>query len=207
MQLYVLEGLDGAGKTTAIEYLKKFIKKLKIHDSFAFFYEPTDFSTGKQIREHLKKKTLLTTKEWIELFDRDRRENYQRNLLPNQEKKIILDRYYISTSVYQAQKEKEVEDIFYFFYNKYPKPTMVFFLNISVDLALKRLDIRSTKNQQAKEIFEKEEELKRIQQNYTIAKQLCQKHHIFWVDLDSQKKPHQLAKEILEMIFSESKNQ
>jgi dTMP kinase len=93
MYLYIIEGIDGSGKSTQIQLLKKIIRRLKLQDCFVFLYEPTDFDTGKKIRQYLKENRNLTLEEWFMLFDKDREKNVQLNILPNQDKIIIMDRY------------------------------------------------------------------------------------------------------------------
>jgi dTMP kinase len=202
MFFYILEGIDGSGKSTQIEILKKIVKKVHLQDCFVFLFEPTNFQTGQLIRKYLKENKNLSQEEWLNLFDKDREENVHKNILPNKDKIIIMDRYYFSTATYQSKNKDEVKNIFLYFYQKYPKPNAVFYLDISHDDALKRIQKRSQKP----EIFEKEQELLRILRNYEFLKKLSNHYSVEWINLNAQDNPYNIAKKILRKVFSDFQN-
>jgi len=203
MYLYIIEGIDGSGKSTQIQLLKKIIRRLKLQDCFVFLYEPTDFDTGKKIRQYLKENRNLTLEEWFMLFDKDREKNVQLNILPNQDKIIIMDRYYPSTAAYQAKDLEDVYKIFINSFNKYPKPKRVFYLDIDLKNAL----VRIKKRYSYTETFEKEQELSRILENYQHLKKLFDRYPLNWENISGLNPPYKIAKYIVKKIFSDYKDQ
>ena len=203
MYLYIIEGIDGSGKSTQIQLLKKIIRRLKLQDCFVFLYEPTDFDTGKKIRQYLKENRNLTRDEWFKLFDEDREKNVQLNILPNKDKIIVMDRYYLSTAAYQAKNFEDVYKIFINSFNKYPKPKKVFYLDIELKNAIERIKKRNPST----ETFEKEQELSRILQNYQYLETLVKNHSINWENISALNRPYKIAKQILKKIFSDYNDQ
>ena len=131
----VLEGIDGAGKTTQINALKKWLEDSGIE--VESIVEPTDSDIGKLIREMLRKPNA--TKENIQktlglLFAADR--ILLMNKIANEEycnKVIISDRSFYSSLTYQEPSDW-ISEI-----NKYAKkPDLVLLLDIDVDLAIER---------------------------------------------------------------------
>lgn len=199
MNFFVIEGIDGSGKTTLLESIQKFIKKIHKNQCFIFLKEPTELETGKKIRELLQSDKKVSQKDLLKLFEEDRFANLQKNILPNQEKIIIQDRYYFSTAVYQGETKEEVIEIFYYFYKKFPKPKISFFLQIDLETIYQRIQKR---NSNSLDIFEKKEELKRIYKNYQILLEELKKLNFNFYTLDSKKNSYRMAKEVLKIIFS-----
>lgn len=199
MNFFVIEGIDGSGKTTLIQLLQRFIKKIHKVQCFLFLKEPTDLETGKKIKELLLSNQKISQKDWLKLFEEDRLANVEKNILPNKEKIIIQDRYYFSTAAYQGETKEQVIEILYYFYKKFPKPKIIFFLQLDLDTALQRIQKR---NANSLDIFEKKEELKRIYKNYQILLEELKKLDINFYILDSKKNSYHLAKEVLKIIFS-----
>lgn len=131
----VLEGIDGAGKTTQINALKKWLEDSGIE--VESIVEPTDSDIGKLIREMLRKPNA--TKENIQktlglLFAADR--ILLMDKIANEEycnKVIISDRSFYSSLAYQEPSDWLYE------INKYAKrPDLVLLLDINVNLAIER---------------------------------------------------------------------
>ncbi|MBF4469722.1 MAG: dTMP kinase [Methanobrevibacter arboriphilus] len=131
----VLEGIDGAGKTTQINALKKWLEDSGIE--VESIVEPTDSDIGKLIREMLRKPNA--TKENIQktlglLFAADR--ILLMDKIANEEycnKVIISDRSFYSSLAYQEPSDWIYE------INKYAKrPDLVLLLDINVNLAIER---------------------------------------------------------------------
>ncbi len=203
MYLYIIEGIDGSGKSTQIEILKKIIRRLKHEQCFVFLNEPTNFDTGKIIRKYLKENRNLTLEEWLLLFDKDREKNVQFNILPNKDKIIVMDRYYLSTASYQAKDPDDVFKIFINSFNKYPKPKRIFYLDIDLKNALERIKKRHPYT----ETFEKEQDLSRILQNYQYLETIANEYSLKWENLSALNHPLKIAKQILKKIFSDYKDQ
>lgn len=131
----VLEGIDGAGKTTQINALKKWLEDSGIE--VESIVEPTDSDIGKLIREMLRKPNA--TKENIQktlglLFAADR--ILLMDKIANEEycnKVIISDRSFYSSLAYQEPSDWIYE------INKYARrPDLVLLLDINVNLAIER---------------------------------------------------------------------
>ncbi|GIX40819.1 MAG: thymidylate kinase [Leptospiraceae bacterium] len=206
MFFYVIEGIDGSGKSTQIKILKETVMRLKLKKCFLFLFEPTNLETGRIIRSYLKNNIYLSEKEWLNLFDKDREENVKKNILPNKDKVIIMDRYYFSTAAYQAKDKSNVEKIFLYFYQKYPEPTAIFYLDISLENALERIKKRLSDQKTELEVFEKEQELKRILENYEYLEKLSIKYNLNWLKIKAKENPFRISKLILRKVFSDIQN-
>ena len=131
----VFEGIDGAGKTTQINALKKWLEDSGIE--VEAIVEPTDSDIGKLIRKMLRKPNA--TKENIQkslglLFAADR--ILLMDKIDNEEycnKVIISDRSFYSSLAYQEPLDW-ISEI-----NKYAKkPDLVLLLDIDINLAIER---------------------------------------------------------------------
>lgn len=137
------EGIDGSGKTTQIEIL---INKLKSANEKAIsFREPGGTSISENIREILlnnKNSTLTNTAESL-LFFASRSQLLSDKIIPltNQGYFVICDRFNDSTIAYQGYGNKidlnYLHTLSDYCVNDF-KPDLTFFLDISVDLSMKR---------------------------------------------------------------------
>ncbi len=192
----VLEGIDGAGKTTLSQALEAFAKDRKI--PARFFREPTNYETGIRLREYLQGNLELTPEEELELFLSDRKESVSRNIVPSLKAGFhtILDRYYYSTAAYQWKSGLEPATILEA--NKregFPTPDFVIFLEIPIEKALDRISFRNGRNGTL-ERFESKQELKMILERYDkILPPTC-------IRLDSTKPISELVEELEGRIFS-----
>ena len=138
------EGIDGSGKTTQIEIL---INKLKSANEKAIsFREPGGTSISESIREILlnnKNSTLTDTAESL-LFFASRSQLLSDKIIPltNQGYFVICDRFNDSTIAYQGYGNKidlnYLHTLSDYCVNDF-KPDLTFFLDISVDLSMKRI--------------------------------------------------------------------
>lgn len=151
----VLEGIDGAGKSTQIKLLKEWLENngLKVET----IVEPTDLEVGKLIRNLLTRsdaesdsmqKTLglLFAADRLMLMDKIER-------LENENTVVISDRSFYSSLAYQNPQEWIRE------LNKYAKtPDLVLLLDLDVKKSVERCD--------GTDEFENEEFLTGVKQNY-----------------------------------------
>ena len=151
----VLEGIDGAGKSTQIKMLKEWLEDNGFN--VETLVEPTDLEIGKLIRELLTRsdaesdsmqKTfgLLFAADRLMLMDKIER-------LENENTVVISDRSFYSSLAYQNPQEwiKEL--------NKYAKiPDLVLLLDLDVKKSVERCD--------GTDEFENEEFLTGVKQNY-----------------------------------------
>lgn len=172
--LIVFEGIDGAGKTTQAEILLATLQKKRF--DVVYFREPSGGKWGRIIKKKALCPDSITPEEELDLFQRDRKENVEKNLKPALKKKkvAILDRYYFSTIAYQGAKGidpgwiKSANEEFAL------KPDLVFILDIEAKKGLKRIEERKRKDK----LFEQEEYLVKVRE---IFKEL-KGENIFHID-------------------------
>ncbi len=101
--LIVFEGIDGTGKSTQCGLLAKFLEDKQVpHLALA---EPTRGQWGMKIRKLLSEgRQGVSPQEELSWFINDRKEDIKVNIMPAlQENKVVLmDRYYFSTAAYQG---------------------------------------------------------------------------------------------------------
>ena len=139
--LFVLEGIDGSGKTSACVILKERLQ----NDGYDVVHlrEPTNESPwGKEIRERSPLAELSPTEE-LELFVKDREWHVQNKIKPAllAGKIVLMDRYFFATGAYQSGATgipwQEIlrmnrEDI------HAPEPDIIFILDIDAETGLAR---------------------------------------------------------------------
>jgi dTMP kinase len=156
--LIVLEGIDGAGKSTQA---RRLLRKLRsIGYEAVSFREPTRGKWGRAIKRMAKTAGSLTPEEELELFVKDRRENLRKNIRPalSGKKVVILDRYYFSTIAYQGAKGIDPAYIRRLNERFAVKPDLVFILDIEAGRGLGRIRNRRRKDL----LFERERYLARV---------------------------------------------
>ena len=99
----VLEGIDGAGKSTQIRCLTE--KLAASGRPPVVSREPTDGPHGRRLRESATR-GRLSAEEELATFLADRREHVSNLILPSLAagKVVVLDRYYFSTAAYQGAR-------------------------------------------------------------------------------------------------------
>ncbi len=158
----VFEGIDGSGKSTLI---KNIAEKLEsVNEKVHITSEPTSFNVGKEIRTLLKSGSDSDASHRIMalLFAADRLNHIENDVFPavKRGKIVLCDRYKLSSMAYQSVRNEMswVESLNKFAVN----PDLTFFISVSVDNALKRIDSRL----ETREIFEKRDFLEKIDANY-----------------------------------------
>ena len=128
------------------------------------FREPSDSRWGKEIKKKAVCAGSLKPEEELNLFQRDRRENVEKNLLPSLSEKmvVILDRYYYSTMAYQGAKGISIEDIRRTNEIFAPSADLVFILDVDEKLGMKRISDRKVKDTH----FEDEKYLSLVRENF-----------------------------------------
>jgi dTMP kinase len=156
--LIVLEGIDGGGKTSQAEHLLRILVE-KGYDA-VYFREPSDSRWGRMIREKAVRNDSLTPEEELELFQKDRRENVEKNLKPAlaSRKVVILDRYYFSTMAYQGAKGLDPDQIRETNESFAVPPDLVFILDVEPGKGLKRTEGRKQRDL----LFEREDYLAKV---------------------------------------------
>ena len=151
----VLEGIDGAGKSTQISLLKDFLEQNGLEVETVV--EPTDSEVGKLIRKLLTRHDA--TSDAMQrtlglLFAADRLLIMEKlNKLEEEGKVIISDRSFHSSLVYQEPREW-IQEL-----NKYAKiPDLVLLLDLDVEKSVARTD--------GTDEFENVEFLTAVKENY-----------------------------------------
>ncbi len=156
--LIVLEGIDGAGKSTQARLLLK--RLLGLGYDAVSFREPSKGRWGRRIKRLAKVPGSVSPEEELELFVRDRAENVARNLNPAlaARKIVVLDRYYFSTIAYQGAKGLDPVRIRRMNERIAVKPDLVFILDINAGPGLARIHLRKRKDL----LFERERYLRKV---------------------------------------------
>lgn len=160
------EGIDGSGKSTQIDLLGKYLKKMG-RDVFVTC-EPSDFRVGKMIREYLRGEIKGDNRVIAALFVADRLEHIldeNNGMLKkrNEGAVVLTDRYYFSSYAYQS-----VDMPMEWIINanlpaaELMRPDVTIFLDISPEAAMDRI----RNGREETELFENKERLKATRENY-----------------------------------------
>ena len=158
----VLEGIDGAGKTTQAELLREYLESKG--RSVVRTAEPTTFPSGVELRAALGGKIKKTECEMATMFVLDRiahnthpTEGIEAILNGGQD--IICDRYYYSTLAYQGQSTSyEWVKAMNLSCPEIRKPDICIYLDLTPAQSLERI----SKGRDSVEIYENEETLSKV---------------------------------------------
>ena len=137
MTFIVVDGIDGAGKTTLVRQLAHVLKKLDL----LVTKEPTTNSRwGHRLRDSALASRLPKVKE-IDYFHRDRLKHIRDDIRPALElgRTVISDRYVDSTLAYQAGTIEEADELYRTFLPDILVPDVTFILCCSVRVGLERI--------------------------------------------------------------------
>ena len=161
----VFEGIDGSGKSTQAKLLFNYLKENN-YDA-VLLAEPSQGEYGQLIRKELSSPKELSPDYMLDLFIKDRQDDVNNNILPalKDNKIVILDRYYYSNAAYQGAMGLDAETILHQnIMQSFPKPDRVYFIDISVQTAMERINARLSNS---KETFEKVPFLEKVKVNYS----------------------------------------
>ena len=136
-----LEGVDGAGKTTHVQFIKNYLSDLDIN--YVLTREPGGTLLGEQLREILLHDEMSPETETMLMFAA-RNEHIDIVIRPNLVKGnvVISDRFTDATYAYQAGgkgvKDEEI-DILKKWVQGSLQPDLTFLFDLSVDVSTKRL--------------------------------------------------------------------
>lgn len=193
--LIVIEGIDGAGKTTIANFLVEKLSK-KSHNVVKL-EEPSNSKYGKALKE--SSQTEVTPKREFRLFMKDRKVDVEENIVPalNEGKIVIMDRYYYS-HVYQAAKGLDLEKMMAKNRAIAPKPDLTILLDVPVKTALQRIG-RSRKKRSRFEFSETY--LKNVRKLYL---NLAEKEN--FEIIDGQKTLQKVKHDVLSLVQTFIKN-
>ncbi|QJC37210.1 dTMP kinase [Enterobacteriaceae endosymbiont of Donacia thalassina] len=143
----VIEGIDGAGKSTICSYIIKLLNNLNIHNIIKT-HEPGGTPIAEKLRNIIKfakgekfshkTELLLIYAARLQLLDNIIRKNINTNW-------ILSDRYDLSTYAYQIGGRKINKKIILFlqnFINNNIKPDITIYLDVNPLIALQRIQIK-----------------------------------------------------------------
>ena len=155
------EGIEGSGKTTQIQLLKKFFEKMG--RSVVLTREPGGTEIGDKIRKVLLNPEFKNMAPLTELFlyAAARRQHIDQVILPaTQEGKIVLcDRYADATVAYQGfgrKIDRKLLDKIHILATDNLKPDLTLLLDCHAETGLKRAIARETEKNKPEDRFEKE---------------------------------------------------
>jgi dTMP kinase len=194
--LIVIEGIDGAGKSTQARGL---VRRLRARgfDAVAF-REPTRGPWGREIRRCAKEAGSLTPEQELDLFLKDRRDNVERNLSPSLAagRIVVLDRYYFSSIAYQGAKGLDPGRVRRLNERIAVRPDLVFILDLGPELGLSRIAGRKTRDA----LFERAGYLRKVRAIFRSLKGRM------FVHLDARQDRRAIAKAILERTLAAIEN-
>ncbi len=153
-KLVVFEGVDGAGKTTQVAELARFLRACWL--PVVTTKEPTNGPWGRRIRETAVT-GRLSVEEELELFERDRKEHVETLIRPRLEEGswVLVDRYYYSTAAYQGIRGLDPGEIIERNERFAPRPDLLLLLDVPADVGVARVRERDS----VENAFEKLEDL------------------------------------------------
>lgn len=170
----VVEGLDGSGSTTQAILLTSYLFKKDKKNVPVLSREPTLLTPyGCEIRRRLTRNLLSQEEEihdfgyWANLFVKDRIWHLENvvNYNTNLGLTVISDRHMLSTLAYQSAQGGDMKRLIKLHFGL-RKPDLTLYLDVPVDVALKRIQ----KNREGSpEYFEKKSFLERTANNYETA--------------------------------------
>ena len=160
----VFEGIDGCGKSTALEALYDFLWN-ETTDSIRVGTEPTSYESGELIRKALGGSIEgISSEILLGMFLADRAIHQKEISIANVRGSWYrCDRYIYSNMVYNAKDDedmKRIEEL----NSKFIQPDVVFYIDTPVETCLDRIARRNGK----KEIFENKEKLTEAKRRYDM---------------------------------------
>ena len=167
------EGIDGSGKSTHSKLLTEKLESLG-HPTYRTF-EPTDSQIGTMIRGIITGKAKADPRTLAGLFVADRLDHIlstpkgmQQAL--NEGMHVITDRYYFSSYAYHSL---DMNMDWVIAANSLSasilKPDIHFFIDVAPEICMQRIEA----HREGADLFETEEKLKAIRENYFIAFEKC----------------------------------
>lgn len=159
----VVEGLDGSGKSSQVDLLIDFLKKMG--KEVIITKEPTmDSESGRKIKQVLRKEIVMDDPlELQKLYVQDRDEHLKNKVIPalKEGKYVVSSRYYFSTFAYGGSDGLDVEMLVEL-NNNFLQPDISIIIDVPAESCMKRIEGRG----ELKEYFEELEKLKKIREFY-----------------------------------------
>ena len=181
----VIEGIDGAGKTSIARALNNILRQT-LGEKVLLTEEPHNASLmGTEIRSALRRERGLSPVELAQAFALNR-SNHLKTVIECQLQKeravVICDRYLLSSLVYQTRDDITLEDVYQI--NRWARvPDLTIVLQVSAHVAYQRMDERS---KSARELFENDLPTRLKKYRAGIALLRAKGHTIIEVDGDGE---------------------
>ena len=135
--LVVIEGTDGSGKSTQLELLKKSIQA-KSYGVIVSEWKTSRLIAG--VIDDAKERNLLNATTYSLLYAADFADRLENQIIPALKSGfiVLLDRYYytaLARDVVRGQDIAWVKNL----YDYAPEPDLIFYLDMPVDVLLKRI--------------------------------------------------------------------
>ena len=183
-RFFVLEGLDGSGKTSQVRRLVEWFTAKGL-PCFAT-RQPSDDKIGSLARAATYGEFPAENETLALLFAAEHYQHYCEKIAPalSRGEFVICDRYYFSNFVYQGVNEAALERIFS--YNQAVmnarKPDAVIYLNVSPEECMRRI----TASREQTSIFETLDKLKTQRERFfAIFERLRDTENIFIIDTEN----------------------
>ena len=188
----VFEGIDGAGSSTAVEGIKKYLIENGT-DVFTTKEPTTESEAGRKIKKILKEAIKIDPIEFQILYAKDRKEHLEKQIIPalNSGKTVLSARYFFSTYAFGVADGANVEYLMEL-NRDFLYPDLIFLLKVRAKTAIKRIDNRGN----PKELFEKEEILIKVAQAYDS---LAQRFRNFKI-INAEKSKEEVLEEIKKYV-------
>jgi len=136
--LIAVEGIDGAGKTTQVDFLTEFFASAGV--PVVRSKEPTDGYWGQKARQSAANGRMALEEE-LTVFTEDRKEHVRDKIAPalNRGEIVILDRYLYSTIAYQGSRGGDIDAITEHVLKSAPEPDIVLLLDVPPEVGLSRI--------------------------------------------------------------------
>lgn len=175
--LIALEGIDGCGKSMQAERLRETLVGRGL--SVAIYREPGDSDYGRELRRIFVEGRDVDPEEEVRLFLEDRRIDVRDNIGPSLRNGqiVLMDRYYLSSVVYQGALGVDPESIRAANEEIAPVPDLTLVLDLDPATARRRIQAaRGGTN-----TFEDHDYLARVRELY---RRFCEEPGIVCVDAD-----------------------
>ena len=181
----VIEGIDGAGKTSIARALYNIVRQT-LGENVLLTEEPHNASLmGAEIRSALRRERELRPVELAQAFALNRSNHLNTVIechLQKEQAVVICDRYLLSSLVYQTRDDITMEDVYQI--NRWARvPELTIVLQVSAHVAYLRMDERS---RNARELFENDLPTRLKKYQAGIAMLRAMGHSIIEVDGDGE---------------------
>lgn len=207
---FVIEGIDGSGKTTQTNLLCKYLEKSKIPHVCTAEPRKKDGIVGKLIHQILESKVKIPLVAFQYLFSAERSIHHEELIIPSLKsgKWVVSDRSFWSAIPYgimdkmigEGKEDYNFDDVkillaaqsILSMYHQFLVPDVTFYLDISVDTAMQRIA-----RKQQKEIYEKKEKLDKIVKGY---KWLVKEFPNQFIVINGEKSVYEVQKDIIDRL-------